>query len=130
MDAIGELVGRISQAPDPLRGWIYWLVFINSTSILFIFTRVEARWALAAWLVSIPAMGLASERLGFTAALALVHLSIWAPLLVWLVWRNPVSGMRDPWGFYLVLLFASNLIALGLDTADLYRYATGGGALA
>ncbi|MDP1627047.1 hypothetical protein [Parvibaculum sp.] len=126
MSAIEGLAEQIAQAPDALRGWIYWLAFINSAALLFIFTRMEARWIFAAWLAGLPLLALVFDLSGFTALLALVHLSIWAPLLCWLVWRNPVDGMREPWSFYLVLVFTTNLVALGLDAAGLYRYATEG----
>lgn len=130
MGAIEGLVGQISQAPDALRGWIYWLAFINSAALLFVFTRTEARWIFAAWLAGLPLLALVFELSGFTALLALVHLSIWTPLLCWLVWRNPVDGMREPWSFYLVLLFTSNLVALALGAASLYRFATESAAFA
>ncbi len=124
MGTVEGLVGQISQAPDVLRGGIYWLGFINSAALLFIFTRTEARWIFAAWLAGLPLLALLFELSGFTTLLALVYLSIWAPLLCWLVWRNPVDGMREPWNFYLVLLFTSDLVALGLGSAGLFRYAT------
>lgn len=129
MDAIGGLVDAVSQTSDALRGWVYWLAFINSAAILFVFTRKEAGWILAVWLASIPLLALLYAQFGFSRLLGLVHLSLWTPLLIWLVWRNPVDDMREPWGFYLVLLFTSNLVALGLHAASLYRYATGDGAI-
>lgn len=129
MEGIGGLAEEISRAPEALRGWVYWLAFINSAAILFVFTRMEARWILAAWLVSIPLLTSLYAQFGFSQLLGLVHLSLWTPLLVWLVWRNPVDGIREPWGVYLVLLFTSNLVALGLHAASLYRYATGDGAI-
>ncbi|MEQ8268318.1 MAG: hypothetical protein RH982_14075 [Parvibaculum sp.] len=129
MESIGGLAAEISRAPEALRGWVYWLAFINSAAILFVFTRMEARWILAVWLVSIPLLASLYKQFGFSQLLGLVHLSLWTPLLVWLVWRNSVDGMREPWGFYLVLLFTSNLVALGLHAANLFRYATGGGAI-
>ena len=43
-----------------------------------------------------------------------------APLLFWLVRRNPVDGIREPWGLYLVILFASNLVFSVLALANLW----------
>ncbi|ABS64105.1 hypothetical protein Plav_2496 [Parvibaculum lavamentivorans DS-1] len=123
MDTVAALIGQISQAPYALRGGIYWLVFINSASLLFVFTRMmEARWIFAASLCSIALFGLAFDFSGFTALLAAVHFSVWAPLLIWLVWRNPVDGVREAWSFYMVLMFTSNLVALGFDVAGLYHW--------
>ncbi len=45
--------------------------------------------------------------------------AFWTPLLFWLVRRNPVDGIREPWGLYLVILFASNLVFSVLALANL-----------
>jgi len=113
----------ISGAPDALRGLVYWLVFINAASLFFVFHRAEARWVFAVWAALVLlSMGLAEGRMP-QHAIGAAAIALWTPLLVWLVWRNPIEDVREPWGTYLVLLFASNLVAACLSAANLWARA-------
>ena len=53
------LIGHISQAPDALRGALYWLIFINTASFFFVFRRI-GRAVLAVWLASVALAGIAA----------------------------------------------------------------------
>lgn len=118
-----EIVEAVSAAPDALRGFVYWLILINTASVFFVFHRAEARPVLAVWAALVLlGMGLA-ERGMAPCFIAAASAAFWTPLLVWLVWRNPVEDVREPWGTYLVLLFASNLIAACLAAANLRFHA-------
>lgn len=114
------IVEAISGAPDALRGAVYWLIFINTASVFFVFHRVEARSVLAVWVaLALLSMGLAEREIA-PRLVAAATAALWTPLLVWLIWRNPVEDVREPWGTYLVLLFTSNLVATCLSAANLW----------
>ncbi|MBC7103150.1 MAG: hypothetical protein H5U13_08015 [Parvibaculum sp.] len=114
------IVEAISGVPDALRGFVYGLVFINTASVFFVFHRAEARWVLAIWAALVlPGMGLAEREIA-PRIIAAPTTAFWTPLLVWLIWRNPIKDAREPWGTCLVLLFASNLIAACLAAANLW----------
>ena len=116
------IVEAISGAPDALRGFLYWLIFINTASVFFVSHRVEARWALAVWVALVLlSMGFA-ERETAPHLVAAATAALWTPLLVWLVWRNPIEDVREPWGTYLGLLFASNLVAVCLSAANFWLH--------
>lgn len=125
METGTDLARHISQSPDVLRGGVYWLGFISLVSVLFALTRIEARWILAASLAGLGLTMLLYAQVGYTSVLVFGHMLTAIPLLFWLVWRNPVSGFREPYDLYLVLFFTSTLIALGLGVAGLYSHATG-----
>lgn len=114
------ILETISGVPDAARGFVYWLIFINSLSIFFVIRRAEARAIFAGWAaVVLIAMGMA-EREMTAGPISAAAAAIWLPLLFWLVWRNPVEDAREPWGLYLILLFASNLVASVLAFANLW----------
>lgn len=113
------LVEEISGAPDALRGLVYWLVFINTASIFFVLHRVEARVVFAVWAALIALSAGLAEREMAPHIIGAAAAALWTPLLVWLVWRNPIEDVREPWGTYLVPLFASNLIAACLAAVNL-----------
>ena len=114
------ILEAISGVPDAARGLVYWLILVNSLSLVFALHRAEARAILAVWAaVLVLAIALA-ERQAAPALIAAAPAALWTPLLFWLVRRNPVEDAREPWGLYLVLLFASNLVASVLAVANLW----------
>ncbi|HAC59146.1 MAG: hypothetical protein CMI62_04445 [Parvibaculum sp.] len=114
------ILETISGVPDAARGLVYWLVLFNSLSICFIFHRTEARAILGIWL-AVMALTIALAGLEVPSGLiAAGAAAFWTPLLFWLVRRNPVDGIREPWGLYLVILFASNLVFSVLALANLW----------
>jgi len=120
-----DMMQDIAREPAVLQAWVYWLMIINTASILFIVQRVEARWVLAAWVANMFLMGFLYDTYGYTRILGLSHIILWTPLLVYL-WRRRGQIDRASWsGRYLAALFISNFISLLFDYADLIRYITG-----
>ncbi|MBO6635620.1 hypothetical protein [Parvibaculum sp.] len=119
------LIEHISQAPDALRGPIYWLIFINTASVFFVFGRMEARAVLAVWLANVGLTLALFEFFGFTQALGLAYLALWTPLLFWLIHRNAAEGLREPRDIWLATMFASNLAALFVGYLILFRHVSG-----
>ncbi|MEP0708553.1 MAG: hypothetical protein ABJL17_08495 [Parvibaculum sp.] len=124
------LIEHISQAPDALRGALYWLIFINTASVFFIFGRMEGRAVLAVWVANVALTLALFEFYGFSRVLGLGYLALWTPLLAWLVRRNAADGLREPRDIWLVTMFASNLAALFYGYLTLLRLLTGAGGIA
>jgi len=119
----------ILQEPIWLRSWLFWLMFINTASIVFAFTRPEAHWVLTAWLANLLFMPMLFAEFGYTRILGLSHIVFWTPLLVYLWRRRTGIELRSVSGAYLWALFASNGLSLVIDYIDLARYLAGDGAL-
>lgn len=114
------ILDAISTLPDWARGLVYWLILLNSLSIFFILHRAEARAILGLWLAVVALAIALAERQVSPGLIAAGAAALWTPLLFWLVWRNPADGIREPWSLYLVLLFASLLVACVLAAANLW----------
>lgn len=120
-----DMMQDIAREGPLLQGWVFWLMIINTASILFIVHRVEARWVLAAWVVNMFLMGFLYDNYGYVRLLGLSHIILWTPLLVYL-WRRRDNIDRSTWGGrYLALLFISNFVSLVFDYLDLARYFLG-----
>jgi hypothetical protein len=90
------IVEAISGVPDVLRGFVYWLIFINTASVFFVLHRPEARWVLGVWAALVLlGMGLAEREIA-PRFIAATTTAIWTPLVVWLVWRNPIEMRASP----------------------------------
>ena len=108
-----------------LQAWVYWMMVLNTASILFVFHRVEARWVLAAWVVNIVFMSFLYETYGYTRILGLSHILIWTPLLAYL-WHRRGHFSAGTWtGRYFIVLGATILVSLIFDYVDLVRYFLG-----
>ncbi len=96
--------------------WFWWLVFINSLSMVFVIWSREARWVLAVWLVNIWSLELLyGTIIGYSRLLNITHIVLWTPLLAYLALRARHIMWRSITGRYIGLLMLSNTIALALD---------------
>lgn len=120
------LFSQIMEQPPAILYWVYWLMIINTASILFIIHRVEARWTLAAWLLNgIIIMPYLYDQFGFVRLLGLAHIIVWTPLLVYLLQRRAHFALPSITGIYFWLLIVTNAVSLGFDYVDLARYFLG-----
>ncbi|MEG9861236.1 MAG: hypothetical protein V6Z81_01835 [Parvularculales bacterium] len=120
-----ELSDHISQGPQWIQFWVTWLAFINTAAVLFAFHRKEAHWILTAWLAVLVFMPVLFDEVGYVRLLGIVHIIFWTPLLVYL-WRQRSQILwKTLSGFYIRVLFISNLVSLTFDYVDLIRYIAG-----
>ncbi|MGD1935729.1 MAG: hypothetical protein ACFB0Z_14725 [Candidatus Phaeomarinobacter sp.] len=120
-----DMMANIAAEGPLLQGWVYWMMIINTASILFVIQRVEARWVLAAWVANLFLMGFLYDTYGYTRILGLSHIVLWTPLLVYL-WRRRSEIDGSSWGGrYLWVLFITNFVSLVFDYVDLVRYFMG-----
>jgi hypothetical protein len=114
---------HIAREPFWLQAWIYWMIFMNSASLLFV-RRVEARWVLLAWIASLVTMNQLFAAYGYTRILGLAHVIFWSPLVVYLFRRRPRFG-EGAFGGWARWLLATNAISLAIDYVDVARWALG-----
>ena len=117
------MLEHILNEPFWLKLWIFWMVFLNSASILFV-RRPEGRWALAAWLANLFTMNWLFEEFGYTRILGLAHVLWWTPLVVYLFRRRASFG-EGTFGGWARWLAITNAASLAIDTLDVARWALG-----
>jgi hypothetical protein len=117
------MLEHILHEPFWLKVWIFWLVFLNSASILFV-RRPEGRWVLVAWLANLVTMNRLFDAYGYTRILGLSHVLWWSPLLVYLFRRRASfgEGAFGGWARWLALSIA---VSLAIDYVDVARWALG-----
>lgn len=116
---------HILQEPLWLRVWVFWLMAVNTASLVFL-RHLEARGVLAAWVANLLLMPALFELQGYTRLLGLSHIVCWTPMLVWLArrrgrWPGPSTGA----GAWLRLLVLSDAVSLAIDVVDVARFALG-----
>ena len=117
------MLEHILNEPLWLKLWIFWMVFLNSASILFV-RHAEGRWVLAAWLANLFTMNWLFEEFGYTRILGLAHVLWWTPLVVYLFQRRARFG-EGAFGGWARWLAITNAASLAIDYLDVARWALG-----
>lgn len=94
------------------------LVPVNVTSLAFVLVPgglLVAVLANVAMLLNLPIMVV--ER-GLSKAMALPHVLIWSPLVVWLGWILVNSTISGGFGRYILVLLAVDVVSLVFDFKD------------
>ena len=116
-----EQVSQQSDAqPLALTIWINWLVLVNLVPPLFFLRQMQARWVLGAMIfvtaVNIPL----SLVFGFSKALAIPHLIVWIPLVIYLAreWRDNRLHDTPIFKSWIMAVMITDLISVVFDIRD------------
>jgi hypothetical protein len=119
-----KLFGVIFLRFRPIpRLWCVWLVGVNVACLWFI-THVEAQVVLAATAVVVSGQTLIYQRIGFTRILGSTHV-LWIPMFAWMATRFDTIMGEPALANWLVLLFATNMVSILVDTIDTIRFMRG-----
>lgn len=88
------------------------------------------------WLIALLAVGgmapnvvIMTRERGLSKAMALPHVAIWTPLVVTILWLQS-TGPASGFAVFLWLLLAVDLISLGFDCVDSWKWFRGERAIA
>ena len=119
-----ELFGVIFLRFRPVpRLWCVWLVGVNVACLWFI-THIEAQVVLAVTAIAVAAQTLIYQRNGFTRILGATHV-LWIPMFAWMATRIDTIIAEPALANWLVVLFATNVASMVVDTIDAVRFLRG-----
>lgn len=107
--------------------WVYWLVFINLFSIIFVIRHPEARWIIGVFILVGISMEMLFQQIGFVRLLGIVHIVFWTPLLIYLFRRVSKIARKTFFGVYIRIYMLTISISLVIDYVDVVRYFLGHG---
>ncbi|MFP6584068.1 MAG: hypothetical protein VCD00_16130 [Candidatus Hydrogenedentota bacterium] len=105
--------------------WMYWMMAINTASIVFVKNHVAARAVFVVWILNAGCMMLAAEVVGFTRILGLVHVVFWTPLAIYLYKELNDSEASRAFLIWMRVLLLTIVASLILDYLDVIRYILG-----
>jgi hypothetical protein len=120
LELFGVVYLRFRMIP---RLWCVWLVGVNAACLLFI-THIEAQAVLAVTGVAVVAQTLIYRRNGFTRILGTAHI-LWIPMFAWLATRTETIAREPVLANWLLLLLATNMVSIVVDTIDAARFIRG-----
>jgi hypothetical protein len=122
-EAVTALQGETATYPQNVQVWMKLMAGSFLASVIFVYSRVGARWVLAALLLNI--LGLVVGKMLFpdesrTVIGTYVHILFW-PAILWAVWRTArhLSFSRQAnsffdWAYIVWLAWASLLMSISL----------------
>ena len=122
-EAVTALQGETATYPENVQIWMKLMAGSFLASVIFVYSRVGARWVLAALLLNI--LGLVVGKMLFpdesrTVIGTYVHILFW-PAILWAVWRTAkhLSFSRQAnsfvdWAYIVWLAWASLLMSISL----------------
>ncbi len=131
------LAEAMATEPLWLRSWIYVLVAVNLSALLFVVGKEAGRWQvrrepiaiIVGFVAAAILMGLLYDGIGYVRLLGLAHLLCWGPVWLWILSRRREYTWRSLFGGYLHVYLLIAGISLVIDVIDVARYLLGDGEL-
>lgn len=129
MDIIINFIDDVLAQPVAVQLWVIWMIaamfVVPGWLLRYESSRREGKVMLASSIVLAVLMLLWHPQVGYTRILALPHLLIWTPLLVYLYSRrdNLASPAHVRWAATALVL--TIVVSLAFDVTDVIRYMLG-----
>lgn len=116
----------VATLPQWVHIWMYWMLAVLAAgSLVFSIFRVEARWLLLAFALTIVATMALGMTMGWNKLWGATHLVFWTPVVVYFIRRWPLVGKRSAYGVWFVLALATMIVSLVFDAKDTIQYFMG-----
>ena len=116
-----------AAVPAVLKAWLMLLIGTFALSVVFVWKKPLARWALGGLVVAMFASGPIFKALGWPVlggGIALSHLVCWTPVLILLLWKRPFLNSAEwlPYRIWTGLLLIVIIISFVFDVRDAWKY--------
>lgn len=132
-----EMMSAIEASSTPaVAMWINWMGIVFLASLVFVWKRKTARFALLAIVLTLPAGILVWKLTGNVHLIGIAHILLWTPLAVIIYLREfcptgtwPDVAFKDrfksPYFIWVCLLFITICISLIFDVRDIFLVLSG-----
>lgn len=126
MEIVEAFENELRAGPAWVFYWVNWMSAVFFLAVPFALVRAEARWAILVMVLTFPAMMWLYAQIGYVRLLGVVHVALWTPFALYLWMRRDRWRVRETLsGKWILALFATMLVSLAFDYADVVRYALG-----
>ena len=131
MTLIADIWQSFRRLPLWVQIWVgVILVPVNMASSFFIYENMGVLIAALAIGGMAPNLVIMMFDRGFSKAMAIPHLLIWIPMVIFLVWIIQSPWAEGQYKTYLVLLMSVDALSLAFDISDTWKWAKGDRAAA
>tara|TARA_R110000868_G_scaffold17774_3_gene77588 strand:- start:395 stop:799 length:405 start_codon:yes stop_codon:yes gene_type:complete len=124
LQAAAATQGEYTAAlPQWVQLWMNWMgIVLALGSLVFTFFKVEARWLLLAFALSIVATFALGMTIGWNGLWGSTHLVFWTPVVIYMYRRLPAINSNSIYGVWYLLALATMIISLVFDAKDVVQY--------
>ena len=124
---LAEYSLQTDAQPLVLQLWLNWLLFVNIIPSLFFLRHPQARYVLLAVVVMLAFNVPLALTFGFGKVLALPHIIVWVPLVLYLLrqWRARQIADLPLLKAWLLAVIGTNVISLVFDIRDAFLFIAG-----
>lgn len=113
----------VATLPQWVPLWMNWMMIVLALgSLVFSFFKVEARWLLLAFAVSIVATFALGMSIGWNGLWGTTHLVFWTPAAIYMYRRLEGINTNSVYGVWYLLALATVIISLVFDAKDAVQY--------
>ena len=121
----GVLMEGIMSMPLVWKLWVFWMMTVNTASIVFCWKNIEARFILGVWIPNGIMMSFLAEQVGYVRLLGVSHIIWWTPLVAYLIMRRKHLEVGTIYGKWVYTVLITNAASLVVDYIDVIRYLAG-----
>ena len=116
--------------PMWVQVWMNWMIIIFMISVFFVRRHKEARFALAAMILTVPTVLGLFALFGKVHLFGIAHFLLWLPLAVFIVnqWRSPENvkyRTLSPYTVWVSLLMVTISVSILFDVRDVFLVVVG-----
>ena len=120
---MNDMLDAIETVATPaVELWIAWIMIIFLLSVVFVWQRNSARYALGAIALTLPFTTAIFNLTGEIYLIGIAHLLLWGPLAFYLV-KNDIldnqTNLKSIYGVWLFLLLSTIAVSLLFDVRDI-----------
>ena len=113
----------VAALPQWVQMWMNWMgIVLALGSLVFAFFKVEARWLLLAFVVSIVATFALGMTIGWNGLWGTTHLVFWTPAAIYMYRRLEGINTNSVYGVWYLAALATVIISLVFDAKDAVQY--------
>jgi len=129
MNIVINFISDVLAQPVVVQLWVVWMIgaifIVPGLLLRYESSRLEGKVILASSIVLAVLMLLWHSQVGYTRILALPHLLIWTPLLVYLYSRRSSLASPSHVRRMTMILVLTIVVSLAFDITDVIRYVLG-----
>lgn len=129
MDMVINFINDVLAQSVAVQLWVFWMIaaifVVPGLLLRYEASRREGQVILASSIVLAVLMLLWHSQVGYTRILALPHILIWTPLLVYLYSRRNRLASPSHVGWATTALVLTIVVSLAFDITDVIRYILG-----
>lgn len=125
---MNEARAQMAELPMAVNMWMNWMALVFMASLVFVKNHKGARYALAAFALTLPIAFLTFYLTRNVHLFSVPHFLVWIPLLVYFCMKEDLLKkpyFKDAYSIWLVLVSVTISVSLIFDVRDVYLVITG-----